>query len=352
MSSVNEVLAALQVQEAFKAWIQQLDSMKLQQPNGCPSGDVPHADYDQGFDRAHGADENPRESLVLNANGQESHTRARPGCDDKPTRNSRPRACTASSQENAVHTPLENGHRAATKSEQWIDRIEADAADCSEAEYLSPPSTPTGSCRRSSVSNAASPKAANAGEADGCGGEGTSVDEPIVLEGKIPIVTAKDLLKFHIAVTYFLNVINMLKHTINDTRTPDEQLEVASDTFLNGYFRMCEELDAIVAGLKASYPRYGSERCQPLVKDTGMPMAYLPKHATVNTWLGVRDVQLTPDLMNHLPSCPRCQRPGVCVASCEPLPRAVFAANILQEEGLEESFALGVEEFAALSVAV
>lgn len=135
-----------------------------------------------------------------------------------------------------------------------------------------------------------------------------------------PFVTLTDLSIITQVVSYFLTVLQMLRRTMGDIKTPQDELEVASNTLTENYYKMRREVDPIAAKYcPNTYWLHPSS-------------LRTPHSASIETWEGVRDVFMPPDMLSRLPSCPRCQRPGVCVASCEPLSRRSFAASMLERE--------------------
>jgi hypothetical protein len=146
------------------------------------------------------------------------------------------------------------------------------------------------------------------------------------------LLTRTDLSILIAAVTYFLNTLQMIRRTIGDLYAPQDELEVASDTVVEGYQNFRRETDPILA-------KYVAGPFAPL-PTTGLGIGFgqklyqpsLPQNASIETWEGVRDVQLPPGLLHQLPPCTRCRRPGECVAGCTPLSKKSFATKMLECE--------------------
>lgn len=151
-----------------------------------------------------------------------------------------------------------------------------------------------------------------------------------------PLLTRKDLSALIAAVSYFLNILQMIRRTMCDLYAPQDELEVASDTVIEGYQHFHREIDPILAKYLTS------SLATSAATGLGMELIWpvystpLPKHASIETWEGVRDVELPPNMLQQLPPCSKCRRPGRCMASCRPLSKRSFATNMLEREKKRE----------------
>jgi len=142
----------------------------------------------------------------------------------------------------------------------------------------------------------------------------TTAPFPMPIAPPPPFITLTDVSTIDQAVSYFLKVLRMLNRAMGNFNTPRDELEVASNTITENYHKMRSVVDAIAA--KYCLSTYL------------MPSS----SASIETWEGFRDIFMPPDILSQLPSCPRCQRPGVCIGSCQPLSKTLFAKSMLKRK--------------------
>lgn len=172
---------------------------------------------------------------------------------------------------------------------------------------------------------------------DGDNEQWTSGHEPSYVTLKNPVVTRIDLGIMIRTISFFLSVLNMIERTMTDLCCPQSELEVATNTILEAHSSMRQDLDPVITKYMGNGNSGGNQqRNETNAAARSTPSLTirhgLPSQASIETWQGVRDVQMPPDLLAKLPPCPRCMRPGVCAKSCVPLSKKDFATNMLEAQ--------------------